>query len=96
MAKVIQLVIYKEIGDPQKLASYAALAGPAMIASGARFLARGVPLAVKEAGEALRTVVIEWDSLDVAEIGYNSAAYQEALRALDGGAIREIRYIEAV
>ena len=53
MAKVIQLVIYKEISDPQKLASYAALAGPAMIASGARFLARGVPLAVKEAGDAL-------------------------------------------
>ena len=54
MAKVIQLVIYKEISDPQKLASYAALARPAMIASGARFLARGVPLAVKEAVSVVR------------------------------------------
>ena len=55
-----------------------------------------MPVAVKEAGEATRTVVIEWDSLDAAEKGYNSEGYQEALAALDGGAVREFRYIEAI
>ena len=67
-----------------------------MMVAGGRILARGLPVAVKEAGEATRTVVIESDSLQVAEEGYASDGYQAALTALDGAAIREIRYIEAV
>ena len=64
--------------------------------AGGRFLARGVPVAVKEEGEATRTVVVEWDSMEAAEAGYNSDGYQAAIAALDGGAVREFRYIEAV
>ena len=96
MSKIIQVVIYKSVSDEEKLAKYAALAGPEMAAAGGRILARGTPVALKEAGEATRTVVIEWDSLEVAEIGYASDGYQAALSALDGGAIREFRYVEAV
>ena len=55
-----------------------------------------MPVAVKEAGKATRTVVIEWDSLEAAENGYASDGYQAALTVLDGGAIREFRYIEAI
>ena len=95
MRKIIQVVTYKSISDEDQGAKYAALAGPAMAAAGGRIIARGMPVAVKEAGEATRTVVIEWDSLDAAEKGYNSEGYQEALAALDGGAVREFRYIEA-
>ena len=96
MNKIIQVVIYKSVSDEEKLAEYAALAGPAIMAKGGRVLARGMPIAVKEAGEATRTVVIEWDSIEAAEEGYASDGYQAALAALDGGAIREFRYIEAV
>lgn len=96
MRKIIQVVIYRSISNQEKLAKYAALAGPAMMAAGGRILARGLPVAVKEAGEATRTVVIEWDSLEAAEKGYASDGYQAALTALDGAAIREFRYIEAV
>ena len=96
MSKIIQVVIYKSVSDEEKLTSYAALAGPAMIAAGGRILARGMPVTVKEAGEASRTVVIEWDSREAAEKGYASDGYQAALTALDGGAIREFRYVEAV
>ena len=96
MSKIIQVVIYKSVSDEEKLAKYADLAGPAMAAAGGRILARGMPVALKEAGEATRTVVIEWDSLEAAEIGYASDGYQAALTALDGGAIREFRYVEAV
>ena len=96
MSKIIQVVIYKSVSDEEKLAKYAALAGPAMMAAGGRILARGLPVAVKEAGEPTRTVVIEWDSLEAAEKGYSSDGYQAALTALDGGAIREFRYIEVV
>ena len=96
MSKIIQVVIYKSVSDEEKLGKYAALARPAMAAAGGRILARGTPVALKEAGEATRTVVIEWDSLEAAEIGYASDGYQAALTALDGGAIREFRYVEAV
>ena len=96
MRKIIQVVIYRSISDQEKLAKYAALAGAAMMAAGGRILARGPPVAVKEAGEATRTVVIEWDNLEGAEKGYASDGYQAALTALDGAAIREFRYIEAV
>ena len=96
MRKIIQIVTYKSVLDEEKLAKYATLAGPAMMAAGGRILARGMPVAVKEAGKATRTVVIEWDSLEAAKKGYASDGYQAALTVLDGGAIREFRYIEAI
>ena len=96
MGKVIQVVVYKSVSDEEKLAKYAELALPAMEAAGWRFLARRIPVAVKEAGEFTRTVVIEWDSLETAQNAYDGDAYQKALEALDGGAIREFRYLEAM
>ena len=96
MSKIIQVVIYTSISDQEKVGQYAALAGPAIAAAGGRFLARGMPVAVKEAGQSTRTVVIEWDNLEAAEKGYESDSYQAALAALDGAAIREFRYIEAL
>mgnify|MGYP001283350837 FL=1 len=93
--KIYQVVIYKSISDEEKLAKYAALAGPAIKSAGGRFLARGIPVLTKESGEKTRTVVLEWENLEHAENGYNSDGYQEALQALDGAAIREFRYVEA-
>jgi uncharacterized protein (DUF1330 family) len=63
--------------------------------SGGRFLARGQPARVFEAGVDERTVVIEFDSVDAAVAAYESPAYQEALRALGDGAERDLRIIEA-
>jgi uncharacterized protein (DUF1330 family) len=83
------------VRDPEKLAAYAALAAPAMEAAGGRFLARGLPAASFEAGKIERTTLIEFPSVDAAVAAYHSPAYQEALRALDGGADRDIRIIEA-
>ena len=96
MTKILQVVIYRSIGDEQKMAEYAELAGPAMKAAGAKFLARGIPLAVKEEGTKTRTVVVEWENIEAAEAGYNSEAYQEALAKLEGTAVREFRYVPAV
>ena len=96
MEKIIQVVIYKSVSDQKKLDAYAKLARPAMEAAGAKFLARGVPVAVREAGEKTRTVVIEWESLEVANAAYESEGYQLALAALDGTAIREFRYVESI
>ena len=96
MTKIIQVVIYRSISDDTKLAQYAELALPAIKVAGGKFLARGMPVAVREAGELTRTVLIEWDSLDAANKGYDGDAYQRAIQALDGAAVREFRYIEAM
>ena len=44
--------------DPDKLAAYAALAGPALTAAGGRMLARGMPATLNEYGQMQRTVLI--------------------------------------
>ena len=88
--------IYREIVDPEKVAAYAKLAGPALQAGGGRFLARGVAEQVYEAGEATRTVVLEFPSVQAAREAHDSAAYAEALAALDGGAVRDLRIVPGV
>jgi uncharacterized protein (DUF1330 family) len=85
--------IYKEIRDDAKVAAYAELAGPALRAAGGTFVARGVPEQTYEAGEKTRTVVIEFDSVEAARAAYDSPAYQDALAALDGGAVRDMRIV---
>ena len=95
MSKVIQVVVYKSVSDTDKLAAYSELARPAMEAAGAKFIARGTPIAVKEEGEEVRTVVIEWESMEAADAGYNSEGYQNALAKLDGGANRAFMYLNA-
>jgi len=84
---------YVEITDETKLAAYAALAGPALTGAGGTFLARGLPEAVFEAGATTRTVLIEFDSVEAAVAAHDSAAYAEALAALDGGAVRDLRIV---
>jgi uncharacterized protein (DUF1330 family) len=78
------------------LAAYAKLAGPAIEQGGGRFLARSVAAHAYEAGVAERTVVIEFESVDKAVALHDSAAYQAALAALAGGAVRDLRIIAGV
>ena len=93
MSKAYWIAAYRVVHDPSALAAYAKLAGPAITAGGGRFLARGMPDKVYEAGLEQRTVLIEFDSLAKATATYDSPAYQEALRALGRGAERDIRIV---
>ena len=95
MPKAYWISTYEKILDDNKLAAYAALAGPALSAGGGRFLARGIPGKTYEHGLSERTVLIEFDSLDAAIAAHDSPGYAAALAALDGGAVRGIRIIEA-
>jgi uncharacterized protein (DUF1330 family) len=85
--------VYVEVLDEAKVAAYAELAGPALRQAGGTFLARGLPEQTYEAGEETRTVIIEFDSVEAARAAHDSPAYQEALAALDGGAIRDLRIL---
>ena len=96
MPKAYWVVTYRKIKDPEKLAAYAKLAGPAIQAAGGRFLVRGTPSKVYEAGMMQRTVVSEFESLAKAVAAHDSPAYQEALRALGDGVERDLRIVEGV
>ena len=96
MPKAYWVSAYRAVKDPDKLAAYAKLAGPAITAGGGRFLARGEPVQVYELGLKQRTVLVEFDSVAQAIATHDSAAYQAALVALDDGAEREIRIIEGL
>jgi uncharacterized protein (DUF1330 family) len=96
MAKAYWIGTYRAVTNPDKLAAYAKLAGPAIEAGGGRFVVRGMPAKTYEAGLNQRTVVIEFDSLERATATHDSPAYQEALAALGDGAERDIRLVEGV
>jgi uncharacterized protein (DUF1330 family) len=96
MAKAYWVSTYRSVSNPDALAAYAKLAGPALTAAGGRFLARGTPGQVYEAGLQQRTVLIEFDSVEAARAAHDSPAYKEALDALAGGAERDIRIVEGV
>ena len=96
MPKAYWINSYRAVKDPQALAAYARLAGPALTAAGGRFLVRGMPARVFENGLEQRTVIIEFESVARAVAAHDSPAYQEALRALGGGADRDMRIVEGV
>lgn len=96
MAKAYWVAFYRSIRNPDALAAYAKLAGPAIQAAGGRFLARGNPAKVYEAGLEKRTVVIEFDSVQKALAAHDGPGYQAALKALGDGAERDMRIVEGV
>jgi uncharacterized protein (DUF1330 family) len=63
---------------------------------GSRYIARGTAAAVFESGLKDRVVVTEFPSVEQAVAAYNSPAYQEALRVLGDGAVRDLRIVEAL
>jgi len=94
MPKAYWIVSYRSISDPQKVAAYAKLAPAATAAFGARYVARGI--AAHEDGRKERVVITEFPSLEQATAAYDSPAYQDALKALGDGAVRDVRIIEGM
>ena len=94
MAKAYWIACYRSVNDPQALAEYAKLAGPAIWAAGGRNLVRGMPAKTIEAGMNQRTVVIEFDSVASAIAAYDSPAYQAARKLLGDTVVRDIRIVE--
>jgi uncharacterized protein (DUF1330 family) len=63
---------------------------------GGRFLARGMPEKIYEAGLNQRTVIIEFPSVAKAIETHDSPGYQAALKALGNAAERDLRIVEGV
>jgi uncharacterized protein (DUF1330 family) len=95
MPKAYWITVYRAVNDPDKLAAYAKLAAPATKPFGAKYLARGTAQAAYEHGQKERVVITEFPSLAQAIAAHDSPAYQEAVRVLGDGAVRDLRMIEA-
>ncbi len=96
MPKAYWVATYRSVKNPEALAAYAKLSGPAIVAGGGRILVRGMPAQTYEAGMDQRTVVIEFDSVAAAVAAHDSPAYQAAMDVLGDAAVRDIRIVEGV
>jgi uncharacterized protein (DUF1330 family) len=95
MKKGYWVVAYRSISDESSVKAYGALALPAVESFGGRFLTRSTSqIQTHEAGLWLRTILVEFDSYEIALAAHESEAYQEALQALGSGAERDFRIVE--
>ena len=95
MAKAYWVTTYRSISNPDALAAYAKLAGPAVAAAGGKFIIRGMPAEAWESGLMQRTVVVEWPDLKTALAAHGTPGYQAALKALGTGSVdRDMRVVE--
>jgi uncharacterized protein (DUF1330 family) len=96
MPKGYWVTVYRSISAPDKLAAYAKLAGPAIAPFGGRYLARGTAAAAFEHGLKERIVISEFESVEKAIAAHDSPAYQNALKMLGDGAVRDLRIVEGL
>lgn len=82
MAKAYWVATYRSIKNPDALATYAKLGGPALQAAGGRILARGNPARAYERSVLERVVLIEFDSVAAATTACDSPAYRDARELL--------------
>jgi uncharacterized protein (DUF1330 family) len=95
MKKAFWVVAYRSISDESALKAYGALALPAVESFGGRFLTRSTSqIQAHEAGLRLRTILVEFDSYEIALAAHESEAYRKALQALGSGTERDFRIIE--
>jgi len=96
MPKGYWVTCYRSISNPDALAAYAKLAPAATAPFGGRYLARGNPAGVYEAGLKQRIVITEFPSVEKAIAAHDSPAYQEAVRVLGNGAERDVRIVKGL
>ncbi|MDB9890743.1 DUF1330 domain-containing protein [Alphaproteobacteria bacterium] len=95
MPKGYRVVSYRDAPNDENLGNHAPKAMRAMTNVGAKFIARGMPVATFENGIQQRTVIVEFESTDAARATITSDAYQAAF-ALLGNVKRDVRVIEGL
>ena len=97
MKKGYWVVAYRTMGDEATMKNYVTLARAALGQFGARLLVPpGSSVTAHEAGLKQMTVVVEFDSYEIALAAYESADYKKALAALGSGVERDFRIAEGV
>ena len=95
MKKGYWAVAYRSISDESALKAYGALARPAIESFKGRILTSSASqIQAHEAGLRQRTILVEFDSYEIALAAHESEAYRKALQALGSGAERDFRIVE--
>jgi uncharacterized protein (DUF1330 family) len=94
MPKGYFLSAHRSPANPEKRNAYLALAALAIEKSKGKILASTNIVDAHENGISEQTVLVEFESLEKAKSFYYGDQYQSALKALDGGADRDIRIFE--
>ena len=95
MKKGYWVVAYRTVGDEATMKNYVALAVAALGPFGARTLVPpGSAVTAREAGLEKMTVIVEFDSYEIALAAYESADYKKAVAALGSGVERDVRIVE--
>ncbi len=97
MKKGYWVVAYQSISDEFAVKAYSTLARQALESFGARLLTSSTSqIHAHEAGLQLRTILVEFDSYEIALAAHESEAYQKAIEALGSGAERDFRIVEGM
>jgi uncharacterized protein (DUF1330 family) len=97
MKKGYWVVAYRTLGDEATMKNYLTLAIAALGQFGARTLVSPKSVVTaREAGLQQPTVVVEFDSYEIALAAYESEAYKKALAVLGPGVERDFRIAEGV
>ena len=94
MPKGYFLSAHRSPANPEKRNAYLELAAPAIEKYEGKILASTNIIDAHENGVAEQTVLVEFESLEKAKSFYYGEQYQLALKALGGGADRDIRIFE--
>jgi len=95
MKKGYWVVVYRSISDESAVKAYGALALPAVELLGGRFLTSSTSqIQTHEAGLPVRTILVEFDSYEIALAAHESEAYQKTLQVLGSAAERDFRIVE--
>jgi uncharacterized protein (DUF1330 family) len=95
MKKGYWVVAYRTVGDEAMMTRYVQLAVAALTPLGARTLVSPrSAVTAREAGVALMTVVVEFDSYEAALAAYETEDYKKALAVLGPEVERDFRIAE--
>ena len=84
------------VHDSTEYDEYIKLAGPAIHKHGGIFLVRGGTQIELEGGPYERTVLVEFNSMNDANLCYQSSEYQEALKHSSNSSNRHVVLVEGV
>ena len=96
MAKAYWVSCYRSITNPDAVAQYAKLAGPAILAAGGKFLSRGNADVAFEAGLKQRIVIVEFPSVAAAVACHDGPGYQAALKVFNHAGERDFRIVQGL
>ena len=97
MNKGYWVVAYRKVLDPEAVKNYAAMLSPVLGNFGGRMLVSPTSVvAAQEGGSEQMTVVVEFDSYEIALMAYQSDDHKKALAALGSDVDRDFRIVEGV